>query len=145
MKVAFASALANALFAGCVAPTDTDDSEALSRGDEPAEQCTSMPACSNTPYITPYINALQRQLGCDTTRRFTTGVSAGFIGGLGSFCPDTAYVRSQLRAGHYRGWESSYCNDCIEVRGGQLFVFWTIFMGPGCPGGCEPMPPPGGF
>jgi hypothetical protein len=137
----------------CVAPTATDvDDGEVSRGelDRPPPGplpplCYAMPNCSSEDYVTPYYSSLQRQLGCGTTVRFSTGATAGFLGGLASFCPDNWWTRYQLRNNHLRGWANPYCNDCLTIPPGQLFVFWTTWTGPGCPGGCEPMPPPGGF
>lgn len=145
-----AVAVASAFATGCVVPTDTDsDTDELSRdfvwNPWPVQICFAMPGCSNTAYVTPYVNSLQSQLGCGPTRRFSTGAGAGFLGGLASFCPDNWWTRAQLHNTPYRGWIGAYCNECIDVPAGQMFVFWTSWTGPGCPGGCEPMPPPGGF
>jgi hypothetical protein len=154
MKIAIAIVIA--LSAGCaIDPTDTGGEESeIGKGDDgppdppepppPPPSCASLPSCTNTAWVVPYVTTLQQQLGCNTTRRFTTGIPGGFMGGLGSFCPDTPYVRAMLH-NHYRGWTRPYCNDCIHIPAGKLWVFWIEYLGPGCPGGCEPAPPPGGF
>jgi hypothetical protein len=141
------------LATGCVIdPSDVGSAEhEIGRGDDgfpdpgPIQLCESTPNCSNTAYIIPYINDLQRQLNCGTTRRYVSGGQAGFLGGLGSLCPDSPSIRTILRNSFRRGWVAPYCNDCINVPAGKIFVFWTEWSGPGCTSGCEPMPFPGNF
>ena len=131
----------------CVAtPIDNGaDQSELGIGDDGPPDPPDPPVCvTNTctkTYDGGYVTTLQQQLGCSQTYRYKTNKSAGFLGGLGSFCPTTAI--NILRTYHYHGFAAGYCDHCITVPTNKVFVFWTEWYGPGCPGGCEPGPSPG--
>ena len=67
-----------------------------------------------------------------------TGAGNGLLGGLGSVCPDTKAVRDYVHEpGHmHLGIVGAYCDGCLKIPAGHLFVFWEIFIGPNCPSGC---------
>jgi hypothetical protein len=76
--------------------------------------------------------------GCGPVYRYGSGAGDGFLGGIGSFCPDTPANRAYLRASVAldTGYDSTFCDQCLTVPSGSLFFFWQIDLGPGCPSGC---------
>jgi hypothetical protein len=84
----------------------------------------------------PVTDAFQIQLGCDQLYRYVSG--DGFLGGIGSFCVYSVDNEKALRAVHARGYLPGYSNPCVTVPQGKVFVFWSVFEGPGCPSGCAP-------
>src|SRR5258707_1337039 len=75
-------------------------SQELTKGDdgppEPPDPrvCATTPGCTFVPNSVAVVSPLQGQLLCGSARRYTSGAPAGFLGGIGSFCPDTPTVRS---------------------------------------------------
>jgi len=116
----------------------TETAEATLAPADPSE----LSACEVTPHCVfkvqgPLTDAVQSQLGCDQQYYYGSGAPGGFLGGIGSFCVDSADNRKALRAARARGYVAPYCNTCLTVPGDKLFVFWSIFEGPGCPSGCS--------
>jgi hypothetical protein len=81
---------------------------------------------------------LWKQLGCGPVFQYMNGHSAGILGGNGSFCPDSTSNRKVLHDNHKRGYLPGYCETCLGVPDGQIFVFWSQTIGPSCPSGCVP-------
>jgi hypothetical protein len=84
---------------------------------------------------------LRAQLGCGALFLYDSGATFGVLGGVGSFCPDSSANRALLHARGKRGYLPGYCQTCIGVPAGMLFVFWRVNVGPSCPSGCLPGPP----
>lgn len=104
---------------------------------------TPNPGCSlySLPGAT---NATQQLLGCGQIYGYHNGANAGVLGGTGLFCPDTAANRAYLHDHHFSGFGAGYDDTCIQVPCGQIFVFWSYFVGPNCPSSCHTVsgPPP---
>jgi hypothetical protein len=81
-------------------------------------------------------NPAQSLLGCGPVYRWSNGANAGILGGVGSYCPDTPSNRQYLHDNGLTGFSSGYCDTCLNVPCGQLFVFWSYFVGPTCPSSC---------
>jgi hypothetical protein len=134
--------------AGCLSappPTTESRSQEVKNGpDDPPDPdpdpvCTATPSCTFT-FIGGYQSTLQQQLGCSQSYRYMNGFPAGFMGGIGFFCPNTSTVRNLFHS--YAAFAPGYCDDCVTVPASKIFVFWTEFVGPGCPSGCSPGPYP---
>jgi hypothetical protein len=80
---------------------------------------------------------LAKQLGCGPVFQYSRG-GKGFFGGTGSFCPDSPGNRAVLHANQKYGFPPRYCETCMGVPDGKIFVFWTRDAGPSpsCPSGC---------
>ncbi len=104
-----------------------------------ADSCGPRPGCSFAPDSTTPANPLQQQLHCGPIYRYVGGSKAGFAG-VGSFCPDTPETRRILHDNQKRGYLPGYCESCMGVPPGEIFVFWKLFDGPSCPSGCFPGP-----
>jgi hypothetical protein len=134
------------LIASCL-QGPADDTESASQAitfdgnGPPPPTCDTTPSCSLT-FAGGYTTVLQSQLGCLQNLRYMSGANSGFLGGILSSCPDTPANRSALRAAGYRAFLPGYCNTCIGVPAGRLYVFWTEFLGPGCPSSCTTSPTP---
>jgi hypothetical protein len=89
-------------------------------------------------------NPTQQLLGCGPIYGYHNGANAGILGGTGSFCPDTPSNRAYLHDHNFTGFGGGYDDSCIVVPCGQIFVFWSYFMGPNCPSSCHTVsgPPP---
>lgn len=95
--------------------------------------------CSVAPWAySKELNDKARRLGCGEVLHYSPGTGNGFLGGHGSICPETKAVRDYLREpGHLHiGYQGPYCDGCIKVPAGHLFVFWDGEIGPNCPNGC---------
>lgn len=112
-------------------PPDPDDPP-----DPPT--CVTLVGCSFQFVGGTSTNPLSAQLHCGQQYRYMNGFHAGVLGGIGSFCPDSVGNRTILAAHHMAGFRAGYCDTCLTVPTGKLFVFWTEFVGPGCPSGCIP-------
>lgn len=139
------------LIAACLqAPADEAEStsQAISNGgDGPPDPPPLPPTCDVTrgcsvTYVGGYATTLQSQLRCAQSSRYWAGADSGFLGGIMSSCADTPGNRSVLRAAGYRAFLPGYCNTCLAVPAGRLFVFWSEFVGPGCSSGCTTSPSP---
>ena len=102
--------------------------------------CERTPTCSLGPRT--FFHPLQKQLGCGESTEYFNGHSGGFMGGIASFCPDSDATRAALRAARISAYQPGFCTQCLTVPAGTLFVFWTVFQGPGCPSSCNPGSPP---
>ena len=100
-------------------------------------QCTELPQCTFGYSYEDSSDPLQKQLGCSPVYRYTNGANSGILGGVGSFCPDTAANRKILHDKGRKGYAHGYCDTCLNVPCGKLFVFWSFMIGPGCPSGCR--------
>lgn len=132
--------------AGCVntpLPATESRSQQIGTGDDeppdPEPVCVDTPGCSLT-YLGGYQLPLQSQLRCSQTYRYWSGYSAGFLGGIGFFCPDIPSNRTLFR--HWAAFLHDYCDTCITIPPAKMFVFSTLFVGPDCPSGCIPGDPP---
>jgi len=135
--------------AGCLSeppPTTESRSQEVRNGsDDPPDPEPDPPVCTTTPhcsltFIGGYNSTAQSQLGCSQNYRYTNGYPAGFLGGIGAFCPNTTTVRNLF---HAPGFPPGYCDGCITVPANKIFLFWVEFVGPGCPSGCATGPYPG--
>lgn len=79
-----------------------------------------------------------KKLGCGPVLRYFGGGGAGWLGGLGTYCPDDKAVRDAAGM----GFVGPYCDGCLKVPAGQIFVIWESFVGPNCPSGCPISPSP---
>ena len=81
---------------------------------------------------------LWKQLGCGPVYTFSTGTSEGFLGGIGSFCPDSPDGRAHLYGKLI--FFPGYCETALGVPDGKIFVFWKTYekpqSNPSCPSGC---------
>lgn len=138
-----AIAIAAAL-AGCAVDVEDLDGDETSETDQevntfpfpmpgPIQLCYYNNA--HSVFFGGYYSATQQNLGCTQTWKYYSGAQAGFLGGNGAFCPDTPYVRWILNG--KPAFHAGYCDNGINVPAGQVFVFWTTWVGPGCPSGCE--------
>jgi hypothetical protein len=133
------------LATGCVAASD-EDVVSASQGattrvdagttDSGGAVCEIAPSCALVPKPT-FSDPLEAQLGCGPSSQYTTGFFGGFVGGYGSFCPDTPANRAALHAAHKRGFLTGYCSTCMRVPAKSLWVVWAEFEGPGCPSSCS--------
>jgi len=111
----------------------------------PPGGCVERPHCSFGYGWEDAGNKLQQQLGCGPVYQYKNGFESGVTGGNGSFCPDTVDTRAVLHAQGRRGYGPGYCETCLGVPDGQLFVLWMETIGPSCPSGCTPGNPPPPF
>ncbi len=135
--------------AGCLSeppPTTESSSQEVRNGsDDPPDPepdppvCVHRQGCSLT-FLGGYNSTTQSQLGCSQNYRYWNGYPAGFMGGIGAFCPNTSTVRSIFHG--YGIQPSGYCDECLTVPTNKVFIFWTYILGPGCPSGCTPGPYP---
>ena len=94
--------------------------------------CFVHPHCSGggVPSGAP-ATPLEAQLGCSGRAGYSSGLGDT---GAGSFCPDTPQAR-QLGMGVFL--HAGYCDECITVPAGQIFVyFFRVQQPPLCPSGC---------
>ena len=116
-----------------------DTTRSLSAADGPSD-CPDGLCCSLQPDpIEP--DPLQLQLGCGPTYQYRKGTGPDLLVGWGSFCPDSLANRRILHDRGKRGYLPGYCESCLCVPAGQIFVFWGFADDPTCPSGCGPMPP----
>jgi hypothetical protein len=75
--------------------------------------------------------------GCGPVFEYWSG-GKGFFGGTGSFCTDSPYNQAILKANHMYGFPPGYCETCMGVPDGKVFVFWGDRAGPApsCSSGC---------
>lgn len=108
---------------------------------------TTMGVCAERPHCSFQVDAsstpdpLQSQLGCGPLYRYENGEKGG-DNGIGSFCPDTPVNRKILHDSGKHGYGAGYCQSCLGVPAGKIFVFWKLFDQPSCPSGCAPGAPP---
>jgi hypothetical protein len=135
------------LATACVAPIPESTSAAQALGSGSDEPPDPPPVCEDRPRCTLDFEggslSLQIQLHCSKTYRYWSGGNGGFLGGIGSYCPDNLATRTALRNHHIRGYASDYCDDCLSIPAGNLFAFWNEFSGPSCPSSC--VDPPSDF
>jgi hypothetical protein len=98
--------------------------------------CTDLPQCSFGYSYEDSGDPTQKTLGCSPVYRYMNGANSGILGGVGSFCPDTPDNRQYLHDHNYSGFTSGYCDTCLNVPCGKIFVFWSYFIGPSCPSSC---------
>jgi len=137
------------------APPQADDVLSLTEGAQAVDTTASLPAvdapagcleppcCTLQPDATE--DALQRSLGCGPSYMYLEHLDSGAGStplGVGSFCPDTPTSRIILHNRGKRGYFAGYCDTCLCVPAGQIFVFWRIEVGPTCPSGCQNRLPP---
>ena len=137
--------VAGALATACLTtpPAELEStSQVIGRDAGPLEPplCERTPSCSLVP--STLVHPLQRLLGCGPSSEYFNGYSGGFMGGIASFCPDSADARTALRAARIPAYQAGFCTQCLTVPAGMLFVFWTVLQGPGCPSSCNPGSPP---
>jgi hypothetical protein len=101
--------------------------------------CVERPGCSIAIFGEPS-GVLQQQLGCSATYEYDFG--PGFEAAIGSFCVDSPGNRQILHDHERRGFFGGYCETCLGVPAGKIFVFWADVLGPTCPSGCAPAPLP---
>jgi hypothetical protein len=89
--------------------------------------------------------AAQKELGCGPVYRYSNGSNQGIIQYTGSFCPDTREARAYIHAQKLTAWAHPYCDQCLTIPCGKLFVLWGFAIGPGCPSGCRSYPAPPGI
>jgi hypothetical protein len=138
--------LGGLISAACISPLPETESRVqdLGSGSDPGDPppvCDDTPGCSLT-YQGGYASSLQQQLRCGQDYYYLDGASGGFMGGIGSYCPDSSAVRTALASHHIHFVDSTYCATCLSVPLGKLFVFWNEFWGPGCPSSCVNLPAP---
>lgn len=116
---------------------------------EPAAPDPIRPTQPGGPAVTPRdrtvhataaaSDPLPQQLGCGAVYLYRNGAPDGiFVGGHGSFCPDSPATRQVLHDQRKLGYRPGYCESCLGVPPGQVFVFWDMLAGPSCPSGCAP-------
>jgi hypothetical protein len=92
--------------------------------------------CSLTPLpdyqVSPEMQEKLKNFGCGPFFHYGTGNGNGILGGNGTYCKDTP----ALRATHPMGYGPGYCDGCLKVPPGEIFVLWTTAIGPNCPNGC---------
>lgn len=98
--------------------------------------CVERPRCSFQSAWDDAGDPLQAQLGCGPVFQYRNGANSGILGGTGSFCTDSPANRQVLHDAHKRGYPPGYCETCLGVPAGKVFVFWTEAIGPSCPSGC---------
>jgi hypothetical protein len=103
--------------------------------------CAERPHCSFRLDESATPDPLQNQLGCGPIYRNENGERGG-DNGIGSFCPDSPANRKLLHNSAKHGYLAGYCQSCLGVPAGKLFVFWKLFDQPSCPSGCAPGAPP---
>jgi hypothetical protein len=101
--------------------------------------CVERPGCSIELDGDPP-GVLQQQLGCGVNYTYSFGDR--FEAAMGSFCIDSPANRQILHDHQRRGFFGGYCESCLGVPAGKIFVFWAIVEGPTCPSGCAPPPLP---
>ena len=101
--------------------------------------CQVTPSSAEIDWLSPEDNAVRIELGCQPAFHYLSGANAGFLGGILSKCPDTKAVRARFNL----GYGSDFCDKCIPPAGtGKVYVFWSAFVGPNCPSGCNMGEPP---
>ncbi len=131
MKHAVRALVSSALvMAACRPPTGTSPVCTANCVDRP--HCSFRYAWDEGPN-----DPLWKQLGCGPVFQYHNGHSSGIMGGNGSFCPDSPTTRKVLHDDHKRGYLPGYCETCLGVPAGQIFVFWSQTIGPSCPSGCS--------
>ncbi len=80
---------------------------------------------------------LQTQLGCGVAYVYTSADPLNAWVGTGSFCPDSQANRDVLRGNGQLGYLPGYCDTCLGIPPGKIFVFWKL-DGPNCPSSCGP-------
>jgi hypothetical protein len=117
-------------------------------------QCEERPACAFSPApttvlttLTPADRAVLDALSCGPIYSYTSGANQGFLRGIGSFCADSTANRHLLHDNLKAGFHPGYCQSCLGVPAGKLFVFWTVESseGPNCPSTCREAPGPDMF
>lgn len=94
--------------------------------------CLVHPHCSFEAPTAPPATLLEAQLGCTGRARYSEETNDD---GAGPFCPDTPQTR-QLGTGMFL--ESGYCDECITVPAGQIFVYFRrVEQPPLCPSTCR--------
>jgi hypothetical protein len=123
--------------------TPAPDGGTTTPAPDPVGSCVTRPGCALSQIEGPSSDPLQGQLGCGPAFRYQSGATFGFHGGVGSFCPDSPGNRAILHQRLKIGYLPGYCDSCLKVPPGTLFVFWTAGgppTGPSCPSGCAPTP-----
>lgn len=142
------------LATGCaVAPEPETSSAELAIGSgsaEPPDPPEDPPVCvrdhCTKVLVGGYVTTAQQQLGCSQSYQYQPNGPGSFQGGYASYCPNTPTVLTYLRNHNLRGFGPGYCSHCmLAVPANKVFVFWLENIGPGCPGGCEPVPYPPNF
>lgn len=149
-KVGLCAIAVVAAMAGCAVDVEDPDADQTAETDQevnafpipnpgPIQFCYYNGASSS--FYGGYMTNSQINAGCTQTYKYYSGAQAGFLGGYGAYCPDSPYARYILRG--KVAFQGGYCDSGVNVPYGQLFVFWSTWVGPGCPSGCEPRPYPG--
>jgi len=135
---AFVMLVASAfLMIGCPGPQETVGAPRP----DPTVVCWER-VCTFALVVTESSNPLAKQLGCGPEYKYTSNRSR-VSEGIGSFCPDSPDNRKVLHDHKLTGYLPGYCDTCLKVPAGQIFVFWFLWaVDPSCTSTCGNGPAP---
>jgi hypothetical protein len=100
-----------------------------------SQGCVKTDGCTLTPFDDPANAALRAQLSCEPMSLYRAVHP-------GALCPDTGDNRRILHDHHLTGYVAGYCDACLTVPDGKIFVLFVLAHPPppNCPSTCAPAP-----